>query len=448
MLSFIRKTLGEKVAALLPNLAWGVAGRAVRLGGALVGTALIARHLGPDRYGLLVYIVNFALLFEVIAHCGTDNIVTRELAKQTMAPGVVLGTAVVVRIGATLVAMLAMVCCVARIEEDRQVAMAIMAFSGIFLAQAFLVTRSYFIATLANRYIGLSNIFAALLSISFKAGLILVDASLEWFLVALIFDAVQLSSLLVFFCNRSGVPLKRWRISLAWGKYLVRKSAPLSLSLAAVMLHQRIDQVMLRNMVGNVALAQYAAAVKMLAVILLVPQIVAEIASPLLVRARECSEELFQRRFRIMSAALLWLAAAGAVATTLLAKPIVRLLFGAEFTEAASLVRVLAWKTVFVALSVSSAHWIIISDKQRLIALRNVAGCAMNVALNLALIPRYGAMGASVATLVSFFCASYLAHLFIPDYRPLFHQQTASVFHGTWALLVAARHRIRAGQGG
>jgi O-antigen/teichoic acid export membrane protein len=179
-------------------------------------------------------------------------------------------------------------------------------------------------------------------------------------------------------------------------------------------------------------------------VILFLPQIIAETCSPYLVKARQHSEALFDSRFRLMSAALFWSAVLGAAVISLLARPIIGFLFGAEYLGASAVTAILAWKTVLMALSVSSAHWIIIAGQQRWIAIRNLLGCGANIALNMVLIPRYGAIGASVATLVSFLCASYVAHLLICGYRPLFWHQTASIFRGPGILVGAVRERFRA----
>ena len=43
---------------ILSNLGWSVLGKVVSLSGSLLVGLLIARHLGPERWGLLNYIIS------------------------------------------------------------------------------------------------------------------------------------------------------------------------------------------------------------------------------------------------------------------------------------------------------------------------------------------------------------------------------------------------------
>jgi PST family polysaccharide transporter len=54
-------------------------------------------------------------------------------------------------------------------------------------------------------------------------------------------------------------------------------------------------------------------------------------------------------------------------------------------------------------------------------------GGVVNVILNFVLIPRYGGLGASIATLIAQMAASYLAHAFYPQTRKMFWMQTKAL---------------------
>jgi PST family polysaccharide transporter len=96
---------------------------------------------------------------------------------------------------------------------------------------------------------------------------------------------------------------------------------------------------------------------------------------------------------------------------------------------AASILSIIAWSTVFVFVGVASGRWFLVENLQRLLLYRTVIGAIINVALNVILIPRYGAIGASLATLASQAYANLFANLMSGTTRPLFRLQIKSVLY-------------------
>jgi O-antigen/teichoic acid export membrane protein len=86
---------------------------------------------------------------------------------------------------------------------------------------------------------------------------------------------------------------------------------------------------------------------------------------------------------------------------TAFASPLIGLVYGSQYDGAAGIFRVLIW---LIPLALVSGHYryaLIAADKQRLEFLTAACGAALNILLNLALIPSYGASGAAWALLIS-----------------------------------------------
>ena len=64
--------------AILANIAWLFADKAVRMGVGLVVGVWVARYLGPGRFGELSFAVAFVALFGAGASLGLDGVVVRE----------------------------------------------------------------------------------------------------------------------------------------------------------------------------------------------------------------------------------------------------------------------------------------------------------------------------------------------------------------------------------
>ena len=86
---------------------------------------------------------------------------------------------------------------------------------------------------------------------------------------------------------------------------------------------------------------------------------------------------------------------------TVLREPFVRVVFGAAYLESAVPLAVLAWGMFFAYTGAVYLNLFIVRRLHRLMLLVSVVTVAVNVAINLLLIPRYGATGAALATVAS-----------------------------------------------
>lgn len=205
-----------------------------------------------------------------------------------------------------------------------------------------------------------------------------------------------------------------------WGeaRHLVREAFPLALSTVAISLYQRIDQVMLHNMSGDKVLGPYVVAVQITEFFSLLPVALMSSLFPTLSRSAS-DPQRFDRYLRESYRFLLVVVFAACAVVTPVAAPFVKLFYGKEFLPAAPLLIVLIWSEVPIFFIVVIINAMIASRIQRFMPLSAFAGAACNILLNLVLIPRYGALGASWATVVSYCLANIVLLLFLSETRPL-----------------------------
>jgi O-antigen/teichoic acid export membrane protein len=90
-----------------------------------------------------------------------------------------------------------------------------------------------------------------------------------------------------------------------------------------------------------------------------------------------------------------------ATGVTLLAEPIIALVYGPEFAPAALVLQIAIWAVVCLFLNVPHSRLALIYNRQRDAALMLGLTTGLNIALNLLLIPRAGIVGAAVARLLA-----------------------------------------------
>ena len=94
-----------------------------------------------------------------------------------------------------------------------------------------------------------------------------------------------------------------------------------------------------------------------------------------------------------------------AVPVTLFAGWGMPLLFGAAYARSGGMLVGLAWAGLFINLGFARSYYLTTMNWTRLHFFVDFLGCAANVALNLYLVPRYGGMGAVIASIVAYWLA-------------------------------------------
>ena len=391
------------------NSIWLISDRLVRMGLGLLVGVWVARYLGPDGYGSLSFAGSYVMLFSALALFGLESIVVRELVHHPEAEQAILGTTSLIRAAAGLLAYLGAIVTLLVIRPGDRTALLLVALLGSsLLAQAVEVSDLWFQSRVLSRYTVLCRTSAFIISSCLKVLLVLSSASLVAIAAATAVEALLAALLLVLTHARfSGAGILTWRWDRSWFRRLLTGSVPMVLSGVVLMVYLRIDQVMLGAMAPQAELGLYAAAVRISEVWYFVPTAIVSSVFPGLVALRSTDPVQFEQKLQQLYNLLAFLGYAVALPVTFIAPWLVQLLFGSAYLAAAPLLSVLIWAGLFANLSVvRNAHFIAL-DWGRSLLWATSLGATANVLLNLLLIPRYGALGAAVATCLSYWVAAH-----------------------------------------
>ena len=106
---------------------------------------------------------------------------------------------------------------------------------------------------------------------------------------------------------------------------------------------------------------------------------------------------------------------------------VVAALFGPAFHGSVAVLRVHIISLIFVSLGMISTRWLVAEGLMAFSMITTLLGAVVNVALNLVLIPAFGAVGAAWATLISYAVAGYAALLVFQPLRLGFAQQSKAL---------------------
>ena len=168
-----------------------------------------------------------------------------------------------------------------------------------------------------------------------------------------------------------------------------------------VTLYVKLDQVLVFEFAGSRQAGLYGAAYRILDQIQFIPISVMTTLFPLIAtaypRERERVRSLLQSAGEYLTMGSLPVLAFTVVA----AAPIVRLLFGAQFAQAAPALPILMGAFVSISFGYLAGNMVVILELQRRFLRYAAAGLLVNASLNVVLIPRYGFLAAAWITLLT-----------------------------------------------
>ena len=388
----------------------------------------VARYLGPDRFGLLSYALAFVGLFVSISTLGLDGIVIRELVKDESKRDKLIGTAFWLKLVGGFVVLLVLAVAVNFTSNDAYTNLLVFIIASATVFQCFNVIDFYFQAKVLSKYVVFANIISLAISSIVKIVLIFIEAPLIAFAWTVLFDSLVLAIGLVYFYLQNHLSFKDWNIEKSTAINLLKDSWPLILSGMVVAFYMRIDQVMIKEMMGASAVGQYAAAVRLSEAWYFIPMVVTSSLFPAIINAKKQSEELYYARLQKFYDFMVWMAVAIALPMTFLSDWVVKLLFGGEYIGAGSVLMIHIWTGLFVSLGVARGKWLLNENLQKYSLIYLGIGLITNVIANYYFIKIYGINGAAYATLLANGLGTIITPFFIKKTRISFFMMIRSIF--------------------
>ncbi len=426
LLNIIEKIIGIRLAGspnfprIWKNSSWLLLDNIVRLGGGFFLTAWLARYLGPEQFGVFNYAIAFAALFTYFGTLGLNEIIVRNLIRSPLQRDDIIGTAFLLRtLGGTIAFGLALVFVFFLNPSDRTAHWLVGIIAAGIIFQAFEVVDSYFQSQVLSKYVVLARIIPFIFASSLKVFFILTGAALIAFAWVWLIEIVLVGIGLMFVYHSRGFSLRLKEFKSQIAKNLIKDSWPMILSGISSMIYMRIDQIMIRHMIGEKAVGIYAAATKVSEAWYVLGGIIIFSTFPIIINLKTESETLYREKCRQVYKVLITIGTAAACGTILLAKPIIYFLYGQAYSQAIAVLSVHVLGVMLVYLISASTYALVAEGLQKYHVYRTVLGCIVNVLLNLVLIPRFGMLGA-VYSMLCAYCVAVFSILFFKETKTIF----------------------------
>lgn len=433
--------LSKTKEAIVQNLFWAVLGKVVALLSGLIVGIIVARYLGPERYGLMNYIISYVFLFQTFSIFGLDAIEIREEARNVVPFTQVIGTAFWIKVVLGVSFMILVIVTSWVMDADAYTTWLVAIYSLTIVLNSFSVIRNYFFAIVQNKYVVKSEIARTLISIILKLILLWLHASLTLFMFAYMLDTALLASGYLTAYHAKVGSFRLWKFNYKYARFLLKESFPLLLTSAAVIIYQRIDSVMIGQMIDKESVGYFSVASKFVEILIFIPMMLSQTITPILVKARENSIEEYMAKAQQFMNLSVWLSLLASTIVSCIAYWLVKYSFGEAYLPAVAVLQVMSFKAASVALSNTAGAMLVTEGLQRYAILRDGLGCITCILLNYLLLPRYGIIAAAIVSIVCNIMAGYIADALIPSYRHLFARQTRALLLG-WKDLLCFKHHI------
>ena len=420
--------LGDGLKRYLANTAWLVFEKSIRILYYLVIGSWVVRYLGPAQFGTLSFAQSLVGLFAPLSALGLTNVLSLHLVKQPEKIPTYLSTSLgLMLIGCVLSYLgIGVVVFLHGYGALTNNAILIIGFCAFF--QTSTLFDSYYQSAVRGKFLVVSGVAGMALSSLVKVALILLKASFLSFVVSYVFDVAIIFVILLAIFKREVPRFSLSLFSRTTAVELLKESWPYILSGRLVTIYMRIDMIMIKELMSDASVGEYAAAVRISEAWYFIPVIIVGSLYPAIVNAKKLSEKLYLERLSSLYCLMFYMAVAVSIASSLLSGMFVQALFGSAFSQASNVLMIHVWASIFVFVGVASDKWLLTEGLQIYSAINALLGAALNVALNLVLIPRIGIIGAAWATLISYAFSGYVCLAIWPKTRRNFRAVTVSIF--------------------
>lgn len=409
----IKKFIKNKT---VKNAGWLISGKIAQMLINLLVGLLTARYLGPSNYGLINYAAAYIGFFTAFCTLGINSIIVKEFVDNPEKEGEIIGTTIGLRAISSFLSVITIFAVVNIIDASETETILVVSLSSIGLVFDVFGTINYwFQYRLQSKVSAIVTFIAYAITAAYKVFLIVTGKGVVPFALATSIDYICVGTLLFIAYKKSGGA--DFSFSWEYGKKMLSKSCHFILPGLMVAIYAQTDKIMLKQMISEAEIGFYATAVSISGIWCFVLSAIIDSVYPSIMKANNESEELFVKRNKQLYAMIFYISVFVSLMFTVFAELVINIMYGREFLSAVAPLRIITWYTAFSYLGVARNAWIVCKNRQKKLIYVYALSALSNVLLNIILIPKLGASGAAIASLVAQIMTTMIIPFFMKDFR-------------------------------
>ena len=394
------------------NAGWIIAGKVMQMVLSFFISILTARFLGPSNYGIINYVNAFFAVFSSICTLGLENIIVKELVAAPDQQGETMGTVILLETICSVLCIISMTALIGIANEFSRLYMVIsLLYSLSLLFRGIESINYWFQYKLLSKVSSIAGIIAYIFMSAYRVFLLATNKSIEWFALSNTIDAIVLAALLfiVFRRNFKG----RLSFSLSKAGKLLSKSYHYILAGIMIMIYLQTDKIMLKHMVDEATVGNYAVATRITTIWVFVLTAITDSVRPTLFAEYGRDRTSFFNKLQMLYSVILYVSFAVAVFFLLFGDFVILKLYGENYIQSALFIKIISWGTGFSYVGNARNIYSLSNGLEKYEKHMALIGMLLNIVLNYVLIRRIGAKGAAVATVVTQIFINYIVMFLI-----------------------------------
>ena len=409
----IKNLLNSKVTR---NASWIIAGRVYHMVLAFVVGLLTARYLGPNNYGLLNYAATYTSFFASFCSLGINSVIVKNFVDHPDEEGETVGSAIILRTISSVLSVVMMMCITFIADNGEKTTNIVVFLCGIGVIFQVMDTLDYwFQSRLESKYSAFATVISYTVVSIYKVWLLVTGKSVEWFAVSTSIDYLVVAIILLIVYKKRNGP--RFSCSMRKAKELFKSSYHFILAGLMVSIYGSTDKFMLKQLLNEAEVGYYSTAVSLCNTWVFLLTAIIDSLYPVILQSFN-NKELFERKNKQLYSIVFYISVSVSILFSVLATPVVRILYGKAYIAAAAPLRIITWYTAFSYLGVARNAWIVSYNKQNYLKYLYIGAAITNVVLNVIMIPLWGASGAAFASLLTQISTILVFPALIKDLRP------------------------------
>jgi O-antigen/teichoic acid export membrane protein len=376
-------------------------GTVIRVLNALFAIAS-ARLLGDVGLGQFATILAFVGVCSVFFELGLTQYVEREIARDASRVDALLGALIALRLILAVLGIVAITALASVVGYTDVLLLGTFTYTLTFLFAAVLAPLQVLLSA-NERYDLLTTVQVLGQFVSMLLGLGLLVSGYGFFALLLTgFVAMPLQiGLCLWMLHRYGLTPLRLRLAFQRWPMIIRAAIPFGIAALALNFNFNVDTVVLSWYRPSAEIGWYNVGYRLIFTLVGVLGAFLEVMTPSLTRVYHdnpaAGEQWIGGTLRLMALCAL----PASVGLFVLAEPIVALLYGQAFVAAAPVTALLAWDLPLLLFTAFCGNVSTAIGRERAAALIYGGSAALNLVLNLLLIPHFGIYGAALVTLIT-----------------------------------------------
>jgi len=364
----------------------------------LVLFIFIARILGDVALGKYSFALAFTAIFAVFSDLGYNTLLIRDVAKDKSQLSKYLDNIIGIRLLLIIVIFVLIVITINVMCYPADKKNVVYLFGIYTLVISFSsVFKVTFRAFEKMEYEASITIFTNIIRISMGLLVLFLGYGLIELILVFILSGVFDGLFGFLICKRKFMKPKI-ELDFDFWKSSIKIALPLSMLSIFAIIYVRADTVMLSMMKGDSVVGWYNAAYNLIIQLKIIPTLFLTSLFPAALSVFYKSENQFYRYYERSIKYLIAIGLPMAIGITLLSDKIIMLVYGSQYINSISALRILSWDCFLLFIYVALGNALVGIGKEKQVALSALICACVNIVLNFLLIPRFSLVGSAVAT--------------------------------------------------